>query len=170
MYNKKHKKLHNKKGDFTDELDISILDDPEICPECNTRTIILDTDKCEEYCTNCGTITRAASRYVAGNQFDLPKRSPYMTETYKYKSKAANAIVFIAGLITYIGRDNLLQILPEKWRYLAPIIVLLAGYIVVQATENTRVAVAEQLAVENYQSENMINPANEEMAGDKNEQ
>lgn len=54
-----------------DELDISIIDDPEVCPHCGTRTIILDEEKCEEYCTQCGTITRAASRYVAGKKIDL---------------------------------------------------------------------------------------------------
>ena len=62
---------HIREGDPTDELDINILDDPELCPECRTRTIILDEEKCEEYCTQCGTITRAASRYVAGKQIEL---------------------------------------------------------------------------------------------------
>ncbi|MBR0272384.1 MAG: hypothetical protein IJQ68_10435 [Methanobrevibacter sp.] len=73
-----------------------------------------------------------------------------MIQTYKYKSKAANAIVFIAGLITYIGKDTLAEILPEEFAYLAPILVLLAGYLVVQATENTRVEVAEQRIIEQY--------------------
>ena len=58
-------------GESTDELDIDILDDPELCPECGTRTIILEEQKCEEYCIICGSITRAASRYVAGNKIDL---------------------------------------------------------------------------------------------------
>lgn len=94
-----------------------------------------------------------------------------MTETYKYKSKAANVIVFLAGLITYIGRDVLAEILPKSLAYLAPIIVLIAGYIVVQSTEDTRVVVAEQKAVENYLSTNDIDPAaNDEMAGDSNAQ
>lgn len=62
---------HNFTGDSTDGLDIDILDNPEICPECGTHTIILDEEKCEEYCINCGTITRAASRYVAGKKVDL---------------------------------------------------------------------------------------------------
>ena len=69
---KKDKDIHIEDGDSTDELDISILDDPTICPECRTRTIILDNEKCEEYCTRCGMVTRAASRYVAGKQIDLP--------------------------------------------------------------------------------------------------
>lgn len=64
-------KSKNYDGDSTDELDIDILDDPEICPECGTRTIILDKEKCEEYCEMCGTITRASSRYVAGIKVDL---------------------------------------------------------------------------------------------------
>lgn len=62
---------HDYTGDSTDELDIDILDDPEICPECGTHTIILDEDKMEEYCLICGTITRASSRYVAGKKVDL---------------------------------------------------------------------------------------------------
>ena len=45
----KKQKNHITQGDSTDELDISILDDPEICPECRTRTIILDEEKCEEH-------------------------------------------------------------------------------------------------------------------------
>ena len=76
-----------------------------------------------------------------------------MIQTYKYKSKAANAIVFLAGLITYIGKDPLAQVMPEELAYLAPIIVMIAGYIVVQATENTRVDVAEQLAIQKYEAE-----------------
>lgn len=73
-----------------------------------------------------------------------------MVESYKYKSKAANAIVFLAGLITYIGVDNLSKIMPVEWAYLAPIIVMIAGYIIVQTTENTRVNVAEQIITEKY--------------------
>ena len=65
-------KTHIITEESTDDLDISILDDPEICPECRTRTIILDNDKCEEYCTKCGTITRAPTRFVAGEKIDLP--------------------------------------------------------------------------------------------------
>ena len=73
-----------------------------------------------------------------------------MVQSYKNKSKLANAIVFIAGLITYIGVDNLSKIMPVEWAYLAPIIVMIAGYIIVQTTENTRVNVAEQIITEKY--------------------
>lgn len=73
-----------------------------------------------------------------------------MVESYKYKSKAANAIVFLAGLITYIGVDNLSKIMPAKWAYLSPIIVMIAGYIIVQTTENARVERAEQIITEKY--------------------
>lgn len=71
-------------------------------------------------------------------------------KSYKNKSKTANAIVFLAGLITYIGVDNLSKIIPAEYAYLAPVIVMIAGYIIVQTTENTRVEVAEQLAVKKY--------------------
>lgn len=73
-----------------------------------------------------------------------------MVQSYKNKSKLANAIVFLAGLITYIGVDNLSKIMPVEWAYLAPIIVMIAGYIIVQTTENTRVNVAEQIITEKY--------------------
>lgn len=86
-----------------------------------------------------------------------------MIETYKYKSKAANAIVFLAGLVSYLGKDVIAQILPKELAYLAPVIILVAGYIIVQNTENTRVEVAEQRIIEQYQN---VNPATNEMAGD----
>ena len=76
-----------------------------------------------------------------------------MVESYKNKSKTANAIVFLAGLITYIGVDNLSKIMPKEWAYLAPIIVMIAGYIIVQTTENTRVEIAEKLAIQNIKSD-----------------
>ena len=73
-----------------------------------------------------------------------------MVQSYKNRSKLANAIVFLAGLITYIGVDNLSKIMPREWAYLAPIIVMIAGYIIVQTTENTRVERAEQIITEKY--------------------
>lgn len=73
-----------------------------------------------------------------------------MTESYKVKSKIATAVSFIAAFIVYVGKDALAQVLPEGLAYLAPIIVLFAGYIVTQTTENTRVATAEQLIHEEY--------------------
>lgn len=68
-----------------------------------------------------------------------------MVESYKTQSKLTNAIVFLAGLITYIGVDNLAKVMPKEWAYLAPIIVMIAGYVAVQSTENTRVERAEQI-------------------------
>lgn len=86
-----------------------------------------------------------------------------MVQSYKNKSKTTNAIVFIAGLITYLGKDNLTQLLPQEYANWAPIIVLIAGYIAVQVTENIRVEKAEELAIINYEAENTstIDPATE---------
>ena len=78
-----------------------------------------------------------------------------MIQSYEYKSKIANIIAFLAGLITYMGRDMLAQILPKELAYLAPFIVTLAGYILAQKTENIRVDVAQQRAVEKYQQSYM---------------
>lgn len=100
-----------------------------------------------------------------------------MIPTYEYKSKIANIIAFLAGLITYMGRDMLAQILPKEIAYLAPFIVTLAGYILAQKTENIRVDVAQQRAIERYQQNNFT-PATDSyapatnnpdmMAGDNN--
>ena len=89
-----------------------------------------------------------------------------MTPTYKYKSKAANAIVFIAGLITYIGKDMLAQVMPKELAYLAPVIVIIAGYIIAQTTEDKRVDVAEQRIKEKYQ-EHVTPSINDTVTGDE---
>lgn len=73
-----------------------------------------------------------------------------MVETYKYKSKIATAIAFLAALITYLGRDGLTEIMPEEYAFLIPIIVFCAGYVLAQSTENKRVDVAEQMIIEKY--------------------
>ena len=71
-----------------------------------------------------------------------------MVKTYKYKSKIATAISFIAAFIAYIGKDGLTQIIPAEYANCIPIIVLIAGYILTQTTENKRVDVAEQMIYE----------------------
>lgn len=73
-----------------------------------------------------------------------------MVESYKYKSKIATAISFIAALIVYVGKDELTKIMPTEYAYLAPIIVIIAGYILAQSTENKRVDIAEQMILEKY--------------------
>ena len=71
-------------------------------------------------------------------------------ESYKYKSQIATAAAFIAGLIVYIGQDNLKTVIPAEYANWIPIIVMIAGYILAQLTENKRVAVAEQRIHEQY--------------------
>lgn len=73
-----------------------------------------------------------------------------MVETYKYKSKFATAIAFIAALVSYLGKDGLAQYIPEEYAFLIPILVFAAGYVVAQSTENKRVQVAEQMVHEQY--------------------
>ena len=80
-----------------------------------------------------------------------------MVETYKYKSKIATAISFIAAFIVYIGQDGLKQIMPAEYAFIIPIIVFIAGYILTQKTEDKRVDVAEQICYEKIAKEN-INP------------
>lgn len=76
-----------------------------------------------------------------------------MVESYKYKSQIATAAALIAGLIVYIGKDNLATIVPAQYANWIPIIVMIAGYVLAQVTENKRVEVAEQMVHEEYQNE-----------------
>lgn len=88
-----------------------------------------------------------------------------MVESYKTKSKIATAAAFIAGLIAYIGQDKLATVIPPEYANWVPIIVLIAGYILAQSTENKRVDIAEQLVYENIAQEDntieQIDPASE---------
>ena len=79
-----------------------------------------------------------------------------MVQTYKYKSKIATAIAFIAALISYLGKDGLTEIMPAEYAGLIPIIIFAAGYILTQSTENKRVEVAEQLILEKIGNKNPI--------------
>ena len=79
-----------------------------------------------------------------------------MVETYKYKSKIATAIAFIAALISYLGKDGLTQIMPAEYAFLIPILVFAAGYVLAQTTENKRVEIAEQMIHEKYENNNII--------------
>jgi hypothetical protein len=88
-----------------------------------------------------------------------------MTPTYKYKSKTANIVSFIAMFIAYLGKDGLAQIIPPEYAWLIPPITGLAAYIVVQTTEDTRVVVAEQKVREEYDNQTLTydyDPAGEE--------
>lgn len=73
-----------------------------------------------------------------------------MVESYKYKSKMATAISFLAALIVYLGKDGLAKIMPPEYAYLIPIIVFAAGYVVSQKSEDKRIEIAEQLVHEEY--------------------
>lgn len=76
-----------------------------------------------------------------------------MVESYKYKSQIATAAALIAGLIVYIGKDNLATIVPPEYANWIPIIVMIAGYVLAQVTENKRVKVAEQMVHEEYKND-----------------
>ena len=82
-------------------------------------------------------------------------------QSYKYKSKIATAVSFLAAFIIYIGRDELAKLLPQEWAYLAPIIVLVAGYLVTQGTENKRVNIAELLVEAKYNQTEDMDPTAE---------
>ena len=76
-----------------------------------------------------------------------------MVESYKVKSKLANVLVFVAGFVSYVGVDGLKTVIPSEYANLIPIIVMVAGYIVVQLTEDKRVVVAEELVHDEYKAD-----------------
>ena len=80
-------------------------------------------------------------------------------QSYKYKSKIATAVSFLAAFIVYIGKDKLAELLPPEYAFIASFIVILAGYILAQGTENKRVDIAEQLIESKYNQTEEVDPA-----------
>lgn len=85
-------------------------------------------------------------------------------ESYKNKSKIATAVAFIAMIIVSLGKDGLAKIIPEEYVWTIPIIVGIATWILAQKTEDHRVVVAEQKAIEDYinEFENDVDPTIED--------
>ena len=75
------------------------------------------------------------------------------TESYKYKSKIATAIGFLATIIVSLGKDGLTKIIPAEYVWIIPVLVTIASWILAQKTEDHRVVVAEQKAIEDYKNE-----------------
>ena len=78
-----------------------------------------------------------------------------MVETYKYKSKIATAIAFIAMIIVSLGKDGLTQIIPAEYVWTIPVIVGIATWILAQKTEDKRVDVAEHMVYEQIAKDNV---------------
>ena len=68
-----------------------------------------------------------------------------MVESFKNYSKLINIIVFICGLISFLGVEGLKGFIPAEYQYLIPTIVMVAGYILVQLSEDKRVSRAEEI-------------------------
>lgn len=66
-------------------------------------------------------------------------------ESLKNYSRAVNIIVFVCSLITYLGVDGLNNIIPDQYKYVIPTIIMIAGFILVQLSEEKRVNRAEEL-------------------------
>ena len=75
-----------------------------------------------------------------------------MIESYKYKSKIATAIAFIAMIIVSLGKDGLTKIIPAEYVWTIPVIVGIATWILAQKTEDKRVDVAEKIILEKFAS------------------
>lgn len=84
-------------------------------------------------------------------------------KSYKYKSKVATAITFIATYILYLGQDGLNELLPKECLFIVPFLVYLAGYFVTQTTEDKRVAIAEDIKDEQFR---LIQEEEEELPAD----
>ena len=89
-----------------------------------------------------------------------------MTESFKYYSKLINILVFICGLISFLGVEGLKGFIPVEYQYLIPTIVMVAGYILVQLSEDKRVERAENIATDKTLQE--VYPSNNNLGGDSN--
>ena len=76
-----------------------------------------------------------------------------MVESYKYKSQIATAVAFLATIIVSLGKDGLTKIIPAEYVWIIPVLVTVASWILAQKTEDHRVVVAEQKAIEDYKNE-----------------
>ena len=76
-----------------------------------------------------------------------------MVESFKYKSKIATAVAFLATIIVSLGKDGLTKIIPAEYVWIIPVLVTIASWILAQKTEDHRVVVAEQKAIEDYKNE-----------------
>jgi hypothetical protein len=77
-------------------------------------------------------------------QFNYSKGWNHM-KSLKNWSRITNILVFIAGFISYVGADGLKGVIPAEYQYLIPFIVMAAGYVLVQLSEDARVSRAEEL-------------------------
>ena len=64
----------------------------------------------------------------------------------KHFSKFITIIVFFAGLVSFLGVEGLRGIIPPEYQYLIPTIIMVAGYVLVQFSEDARVERAENVA------------------------
>lgn len=75
-----------------------------------------------------------------------------MLESYKNTSRLWTLIMALLTAISMIGVEEWQTILPQKYVFLAPIIVAFLGYFVAQYTEEKRVNRAEELVHKKYSS------------------
>lgn len=66
-------------------------------------------------------------------------------ESLKWFSIATNVLVFLASFIVFIGVDGLNGVIPDQYKYIAPLIVTFAGFLLTTLTESARVQRAEEL-------------------------
>lgn len=73
-----------------------------------------------------------------------------MMRSLKNYSRVTTIFVFVAGLVSFLGVDGLKGFVPLEYQYLIPTVVMVAGYVLTQYTEEARVVRAEELVRERY--------------------
>lgn len=68
-----------------------------------------------------------------------------MVESLKNYSRLVNIVVFVCSLISFLGVEGLKGFIPAEYQYLIPTIIMVAGYILVQLSEDARVSRAEEI-------------------------
>ena len=90
-------------------------------------------------------VLNGGSNPPQGFQLKKKKGGNNNMESLKNYSRAVNIIVFICSLITYLGVDGLNNIVPEEYKYIIPTIIMIAGFVLVQLSEEARVERAQEL-------------------------
>ena len=76
-------------------------------------------------------------------------------ESFKLPSQVTNAIVFIAMFIV-ANQEFLTNHVPTEYSTILSTVIVIAGYIATQYTENKRVSVAEELATSNTVDDGVV--------------
>lgn len=73
--------------------------------------------------------------------------------SYKFKSRLITLLGAIFVYLSTLSIEQIRQVLPVEYQYLAPLIVIIIGFGVAQLSEEKRVYTAEERVIQKYEQE-----------------